>query len=113
MAPSQSVGAAGSTANPPIRPSLSTSRCRLRPGSFFAPVVPLGAAGFSRLHRLAVANPGTGRRLGPVGDLELGAQGGVDPLPDAAVPPGVEPVGGALPGREVMGQHAPGTAAPG
>ena len=112
-APSQSWTFAGRTASPQIRPSVSTSRCRLRPATFFSPVVALGAAGLGRLDRLAVEDAGAGGRLPPVQPPDLGPQGGVDLLPDALVPPGVEVVGDGLPGREVVGQHPPGAAAPG
>src|SRR5262245_59848018 len=112
-APSQSVGAAGRTASPQISPSVSTSTCRLRPATFFPPVVALGAAGLGRLHRLAVDDAGAGGRLPPGQAPDLGPQGGMDLLPDPGVPPGVEVVGDGLPGREVARQHPPGAAAPG
>src|SRR3974377_796580 len=112
MAPSHSVGAAARTASPQISPSVSTNTCRLRPGIFFSPVVPLGAAGLGALDRLAVDNPGAGRRFLAGGGPDLRSEGSVDLLPDAVVPPGVEGVGDGLPRREVMGQHAPGATAP-
>src|SRR5262245_11978873 len=100
-------------ASPQISPSVSTSTCRLRPAIFFSAVVPLGATGLGRLHRLAVQDTGTGGRLSPGQGANLGPQGGVDLLPDTSVPPGVEVVGYGLPGREVVGQQTPGAAAPG
>src|SRR3954463_14651636 len=62
-APSQSVGAAGRTARPQISPRVSTSRCRLRPATFFPPVVPLRAAGLGGLDALAVDDRQARRRL--------------------------------------------------
>lgn len=111
-APSQSVGDAGRTARPQTSPRVSTSRCRLRPATFFPPVVPLRAAALGRLHRLAVDDPGAGRRLPPVGTSDLGPEGVVDLLPHPGVPPRVEVVADRLPRREVVGQHPPGAPAP-
>src|SRR5438045_401053 len=99
-APSQSVGAAGRTASPQISPRVSTNTCRLRPATFFPPVVALGATGLRRFHRLAVDDAGTRGRFLAGGSPDIGPQGGVDPLPDPGVPPGVEVVRDGLPRRE-------------
>src|SRR5262245_20988279 len=107
-APSQSVGAAGRTASPQISPSVSTSRCRLRPATFFPPVVPLRAARLGRLHGLAIGHAGA-RRLLPVEELaDVPPEGVVELLPDALVAPGVEVVRHRLPRGEVVRQHPPG-----
>src|SRR5262249_38530458 len=84
-----------------------------RPAIFFSPVVALGAAGLGRFHRLAVDDAGAGGGLPAGGGPDLGTQGGVDALPDAAVAPGVEVVGDGLPGGEVVGEHPPGASSPG
>src|SRR5262249_3204828 len=63
LAPSQSCTSAGRTARPQISPRVSTSRCRLRPDTFFPPVVPLGAAGLGGLDALAVDDRQARRRL--------------------------------------------------
>jgi hypothetical protein len=85
----------------------------LRPATFFPPVVPLRAAGLGRLHRLAVQDAGRRRRLLAGQHPDVGPEGGVDPLPDALIPPGVEVVRHRLPRREVVGQHPPTGPAPG
>src|SRR5262249_57116928 len=97
LAPSQSWMSAGRTARPQTSPSVSTSRCRLRPPIFFPGVVPLGAAGLGRLHRLAVDHPGGRRRLPLVELADVHPQDVVDRFPEAPVPPGVEVVGDGLP----------------
>src|SRR5262249_50717409 len=84
----------------------------LAAGDLLAAVVALGATGLGGLDRLAIDNGGTGCRLLAGGCSDLSPQGGVDVLPGAVVPPGVEVVADGLPGREVVGQHPPRTAAP-
>src|SRR5262249_5953238 len=112
-APSQSVGAAGRTARPQISPSVSTSRCRLRPATFFPPVVPLRAARLGRLDALAVDDRPAGGIFAVVQAADADAEDVVDLVPEALVPPGVEVVGDGLPGREAVRQRPPGTAAAG
>src|SRR5262249_59642223 len=77
-APSQSVGAAGRTARPQISPRVSTSRCRLRPETFFPPVVPLRAAGLGGLDALAVDDRQARRRLLASRSPDLGPQPPLD-----------------------------------
>src|SRR5438552_1123375 len=113
MAPSQSVGAAGRTASPQISPRVSTSRCRLRPDTFFPPVVPLRAAAPGRLDALAVDRTGA-RRLLAVEELaDITPEGIVQLLPDPGVPPRVEVVADGLPRREVVRQAPPLAPGPG
>src|SRR6185369_987888 len=89
-APSQSVGAAGRTASPQISPSVSTRRCRLRPDTFFPPVVPLGAARLGRLDALAVDHAGAGRLLAVEQLADVAPEDVVQLVPDTGVAPGVE-----------------------
>src|SRR5271165_543401 len=113
LAPSRSWTSAGRTMRPQINPSVSTSRCRLRPLIFFPRVVALGPAGFRRLDALAVDDRRAGRVLSAIGAADVETEDGVDFLPDAFVTPGVEVVRHRLPRREVMGQHPPGATAAG
>src|SRR5947208_12824630 len=111
-APSQSVGDAGSTARPQISPRVSTSTCRLRPATFFPPVVPLRAAGLGRLHALAVHDART-RGLLPVEELaDVPPEDVVQPLPHPGVPPRVEVIRDGLPRGEVVRQTPPLAAGP-
>src|SRR5438105_4783899 len=113
LAPSRSCMSAGRTTKPQIKPSVSTSTCRLRPAIFFPRVVALGSAGFGRLHRLAVNHGSAGRFLAMVGLTQVHPQNVVDSLPHTAVAPRIEVVRYRLPRREVVRQHPPGAAAAG
>src|SRR5262245_20179475 len=110
LAPSKSCTSAGSTARPQISPSVSTSRCRLRPAIFFPRVVALGAAGLGGLDGLAVDDGPAGGVLFALEAAEVDPQDVVDLLEEALVPPGVEVVADQAPGREVVRQHPPGAA---
>src|SRR5215475_10946412 len=96
LAPSRSCTFAGKTAKPQIRPTVSTSTCRLRPPIFFPRVVPLGAAGLGRLDGLAVEHAGRRRRLATVQLAQVHPQDGVDLGDQPGIAPGVEVVGQAV-----------------
>jgi len=81
------------------------------PSDFFSTVVPLGAAGFRGLDRLAIEDARTERWLSTIQEAKALSQPGMDTLPDPLVTPGVEGVGYCLPGWEVVRQPAPATAA--
>src|SRR5579872_1493119 len=106
-APSQSVELAGRTASPQISPRVSTNKCRLRPDTFFPPVVPFRAARFCRLDALAVDHAGTGRFLPGQQCANIPAEDFVQLLPDPGVPPSIEVVRHRLPGREIVGHGTP------
>jgi hypothetical protein len=95
----------------PHQPQGIDQQVALAAGHLLPPVVLLRAAGLGRLHRVAIEDPATEGRLPPGGCPDLGPQGGVDALLGAVVPPDVEVVGHRLPGREVVGEHPPGTPA--
>src|ERR1700722_4387702 len=113
LAPSRSCTSAGRTTKPQISPSVSTSKCRLRPPIFFPGVVPLGAADFRGLDRLAVHYGGTGRRFATLQLPQVHAQDAVDLLDQSGIAPGVEVVADQTPRWEIVRQHAPGAAAAG
>src|SRR5262249_53153395 len=113
LAPSQSWMSAGRTARPQTSPSVSTSRCRLRPPIFFPGVVPLGAAGLGGLDRLAVDNAGAGGVLPTRQAADVDPEDVMDLLEETLVPPGVEVVADELPRGEVVREHPPGTAGAG
>src|SRR5262249_10030908 len=103
--PSRTSAARPDTAHP--RPRESAPMNRLRPPTFFPPVVPLGAAAVGGLDRLAVHPEGGGRGRGPGLQADVLAQGGVDAVPDAGQPP--QAAGGAdgLPPRAGRRAHPP------
>src|SRR5262249_25963932 len=113
LAPSKSCTFAGSTATAQTSPSVSTRMCRLRPLISFPRVEPLGPAGLGGLDALAVDDGPPGGVLLAPQPSEADAEDGVDLLEDALIPPGVEVVTDELPGRGVVRQHPPGTAAAG
>jgi hypothetical protein len=79
----------------------------LRPDTFFPPVVPLRAAGFGRLHTLAVDDTGAGRLLAVKEFADVSPEDVVEFLPDPGVTPGIEVVADGLPRREVVRQTPP------
>lgn len=82
------------------------------PLDFLIAVVPAFALDFRGLDALAVNNRRTGLGL-TTGFLAHGfPQGIVHGFPDTLLAPGVEVAVDGLPGREVVGQHAPGAATP-
>src|SRR5438270_14094317 len=105
--PSRSCTSAVRTDSAQTRPSESTPMNRLRPLTFFPPVEPAGAAPVGRLDRLAVHPQRLGRRRVPGLGADLGAEAGVDRLPDPGQPPQPEPGVDRLPRREVVRQHPP------
>ena len=85
---------------------------RLRPLTFFPPVVPPVPAPVGRLHRLAVDPPGERGRRVPGLDPDLLPDAGVDRVPRPGIPPLAEPGVDGGPGREVVGQQPPRPAGP-
>lgn len=110
--PSRSWTSAVVTHNAQISPSESTSTNRLRPLTFFPPVVPAVAGRASGLHRLAVDPPGG--RLGRVSGLDpdVLAEAVVDPLPQPGLPPRGEVVEHCLVVGEVVREQLPRRPAP-
>src|SRR5262249_58197434 len=85
--PSRSCTSAGSTSKAHTKPSESTATKRLRPLTFFPPVVALGAADVGRLDRLAVHPQRRRGRHGARLEPHFLAQRGVGLLPHARQPP--------------------------
>src|ERR1700755_496927 len=105
--PARSWVSAGTTINAHHRPRVSTATNRLRPATFFPPVVPVRAAQLRPLDRLAVHD--RHRRLGrlPGGLADLGAEGVVDLVPGAVLLPPEEVVEHDPVRRQVVGQRPP------
>jgi len=111
LAPSRSWTSAGRTAKPQIKPSVSTSTCRLRPPIFFPRVVALGATRFRGLDSLAVHHRGAGSWFAAFNSPHIDAQGAMDLLPNSVGAPSVEVVRHCFPRGKVVRQHAPGATA--
>src|SRR5262245_39070549 len=112
-APAQSVTLPGVTSTASTSPSVSTSRCRLRPLIFFPPVVALQArVAVAHLHRLAVEDGGAGLTRPPLGQADLLAEALVQPFPGAVQAPAADAGVHGAPRREVVGQQPPGAAGP-
>jgi hypothetical protein len=107
MPPARSWVSAGTTRSAHTSPRVSTATNRLRPASFFPPVVPVRAAVLGPLDRLAVED--RDRRPGPLpgGPADLGPQAVVELAPGAVLLPGAEVMEDDPVGRQVVGQGAP------
>src|SRR5690606_27037309 len=101
-----------STDNAQISPRESTPMNRLRPLTFFPPVVPLRAAAVGRLDGLSVHPQGFRTRRGTGLDAAVLTQRGVDLVPDPGQTPVAEQTVDGLPRREVVGDHPPRAAGP-
>src|SRR3954468_24084013 len=90
------------------RPSVSTTRCRLRPTTFFSRIVTAWPALLGRLHALAVED--RSRRLGrfPCLPPHALAQLGVQMFPGAVVLPLPEVMEHDPVGRQIVRQAPPG-----
>src|SRR3712207_4953513 len=73
-------------------PSVSTTICRLRPLTFFSPVVAVVATDFCRLHGLAVDDARRRFRFAPRVPARRPAQGVIDAFPGAILLPLIEVV---------------------
>jgi hypothetical protein len=85
---------------------------RLRPLTFFPPVVPFRPAAVGRLDRLAVDPQCFGHRRGPGLDTNFFPKRGVNLLPNPGLAPVAEQAVDGLPRREVVGDHPPRSARP-
>src|SRR5581483_5765942 len=110
LAPARSLTSAAVTSTASSSPVLSTSTCRLRPATFFPPVVAAGAGQRGALDRLAVHRPGGRLGRAAVADAAVVAQRVVEAPPGAVPLPAAEVAVDGVPGREVARQHAPGAA---
>lgn len=110
LPPSRSCVHAGVTTSAQTRPSVSTTTWRLRPTTFFPPVVAAEAALFGRLDGLAVED--RRRRFGRLARFlaDALAQGIVYALPRTVRLPLAKPVKYAAEGRQIMRQSAPSAA---
>ena len=90
--PARSWVSAGTTSNAHSRPRVSTATNRLRPATFFSPVVPVRAAVLGPLDRLAVHKSHRRPRLLPGGLTDLRTEGIVDLVPGAVLLPPAEGV---------------------
>lgn len=106
LAPSRSWMLAGRTTQHRTSPSVSTSKCRFRPLTFFSRVEAAFATSISRLYRLAVDSRNAGLLVSP------GLLANLFPQPCVHGFPSAEEVVDRLPRRKVVRQHAPGTAGP-
>ena len=112
LAPSRSWMPAEWTTAAMTIPSVSTTRCRLRPLTFLNASLPCGppCSVVLTLWLSMIAHAGALLPAGsPVADL--GAQGVVDLRPSAVVAPLAEVVVAGAPGGQVVGHHPPGAAA--
>src|SRR5215210_4193237 len=73
-------------------PSVSTTMWRLRPLTFFPPIVAMIAADFRRLDRLAIDDPGGRLRITSGFPPHRPPQGVIHPFPRAVLLPFVEVV---------------------
>src|SRR5438270_1789404 len=108
--PARSWVSAGTTINAHSRPRVSTATNRLRPATFFPPVVPVRAAVLRPLHRLAVHDGDRRLRLLPGRPPDLRAEGVVDAVPRPVGLPQPEEVEHDPVRRQVVRQrpaHAP------
>src|SRR5436305_6716941 len=105
--PCRSWVSAGTTISAQSSPRVSTATNRLRPASFFPPVVPVRAAVLGPLHGLAVHD--RHRRLGPLagGPPDLGPEGVVDRVPGAVLLPRPEVVEDDPVRGQVVGERSP------
>src|SRR5215218_1553979 len=110
--PSRSWTSAVSTDSAQTNPSQSTPMNRLRPLTFFPPVVPLRAAAVGRLDRLAVHPQCLWGRRGAGLDTNLSPKCGVNLLPNPGQAPVAEQAVDGLPRRQVAGNHPPRPAGP-
>ncbi len=90
---------------------LSTSTCRLRPTTFFPPVVSSRAGQRRRLHGLAVESGRRWLRIATVQEAAVITQSIVDVLPRSIFLPAPQVAIDGVPRGEVVGQHAPRAAA--
>src|SRR4051812_8246688 len=109
-APSRSPTSPAVTRTRSSRPRVSTSRWRLRPLTFLAPSKPCQPP-IGDSDALAVQDPGAGGRITALADALVFAQHGQDLFPQPVAAPEAKVVVDGLPGRQVMGQQAPGAAA--
>src|SRR5690606_19245197 len=107
LPPSRSCTEAGVMTNAQSKPSVSTTACRLRPTSFFSPVVAARPALFGRFHRLAVEDRTAGTR--PASRLASHAfpQRIMDTLPRAVLLPEAEVMKGNAIRRQIVRQGPP------
>src|ERR1700739_171368 len=103
--------AAECTSTASTKPSVSTSRWRLRPEIFFSRVVPAYAASVGGLHRLTIEDGGTRLRLAALECAKRPPQDLVHTLPRAVEAPTPIVAVYRFPGREIVRHHAPGAAA--
>ena len=109
LAPSRSWTLAVWTTQPSTSPSVSTSKCRLRPLTFFPRVVTTLSCLVRHLDTLAVEHADAWFGLPLVPAAHLLPESGVDASPSAVVPPaGIELVHRS-PLGEVVRQHSPST----
>ena len=80
---------------------------RLRPFTFFPPVVPFRAAAVSRLDRLTVHPQRFGRWWGTGLDADFRAERGVNLVPNPGQTPVAEQAVDRLPRWEIVWDHAP------
>jgi|SRR5579864_253420 len=111
LAPAKSLTSAAVTSTMSTSPKLSTSTCRLRPTTFFSPVVPSRAGQRRRLHGLAVESGRRWLRIATVQEAAVIAQGIVDVLPRSVLLPAAQVAVDGVPRGKVVGQHAPRAAA--
>src|SRR5690606_28107695 len=109
FAPSRSCTSAPWTTTASTSPSVSTSRCRLRPLTFFSRVEPAFSAAVGRLHALAVEHCDSRLFVSPRLPSNLLPQPGIHPFPGPVGSPGAEIKPDRSPGWEVARQHPPGT----
>src|SRR5215211_6494752 len=103
--PARSWVSAGTTISAHSSPRVSTATNRLRPATFFPPVVPVRAAVLRPLHGLAVDDGDRRLRLLPGGRPDLRAEGVVDAVPGAVPLPEPEVVGDEPVARQVVGER--------
>src|SRR5271156_1610828 len=106
-APSRSWTDAGVTIATSSRPSTSTSRCRLRPFTFFSRVEAAWATDVRRLDALAIEDRCRGLRLASLGDANPTAQAVVDRIEHAVVVPPLIPLECRRPRRQIVWKGAP------
>src|SRR5690606_42012296 len=90
-------------------PSVSTSRCRLRPLTFFSRVEPAFSAAVGRLHALAVEHCDSRLFVSPRLPSNLLPQPGIHPFPGPVGPPGAALQPERFTGWDIAWQHPPGT----
>src|SRR5580692_5334592 len=106
-APSRSWTDAGVTIATSSRPSTSTSRCRLRPFTFFSRVEAAWATDVGRLDALAIEDRRRRLGLASLGHANPTAQTVMDRVEHAVVGPPLIPLERRRPRRQIVRKRAP------